>query len=313
MTEEENQMIDRYLSGSLPEGERVDFEQLLADNVALRDRVSLRRNLTTYFSNDEAKIADLLGRADQKHFEPSNVKNKPVSTTSTNWWWLLLILLALTCLGWWLTSRSAENAPLLPPPEPRSEATSSVLDDTLTPSKPDAVLAPAPQTKPAPAAAPPKVNTPQTEPAKLPEIDLIPPQPTTTDTAVFAELDLADFKAYPMLENMVDGQLRGGVDSASLVFVPAVDTISLATLQGLKLQGYATVEPPYDILVFDNREQNFIEDQPVLRQRTEGLSEGEGYLFEVNLSTLTRTGRFYVLVLDEEGELIMGKVVFVRQ
>lgn len=297
-------MIDRYLGDDLTKGERTDFDRLLAKDKSLRRRVSLRKDLVAYLSGKEASMADFLERADRAHFESSNVKNEPASAKRAYWWWLLLVLIGLAGLVWWFAGRSARGAPSLPPPEPQRQTTVPVLGDTLDQSVPDVVPPPAPSTSPAPATARPKVDAPKT--------DAVPQQPTT-DIPVFAQLDPADFTPYPLLEDMAGGQLRGGIDSTSLVLVPATDTIFLAALERAKLKGYSTVEPPYEVLIFDNQERNFMEDRSVLHQRTEGAIQGDGYAFDVDLSTLTRNGRFYVLVLDEEGELLTGKVIFARQ
>ena len=302
MTKDESEMIDLYLSGELSLPERTLFELRLADDEALSRRVELRKQFSSYLSSGELEMREALKQAEQNHFGGGGDNNE-----SSFWRRIGIVLVGLLILGglgWLLYPAAVEVPAVANPVETPAETPAENLEDNTEQTLPETTPVappkePAPATSPAPAPAPPKNEAP------APKSD-----PPAVETPVFAQLDPADFAPNPLLEDMVVGQLRSTNEENALTLTPAADTISLSALNTYTLRATLTEAPPYEVLIFGNRQDDFLEDKPLVRRNVEEVSDSGS--FDIDLSTIKSAGRFYVLVLTEEEELVAGDVLLIR-
>jgi|GEM_PF-3908364 hypothetical protein len=115
-----------------------------------------------------------------------------------------------------------------------------------------------------------------------------------------------------MLDGLIGGELRRGLESTSISFRSTAETLLLSEILTTIIIGFPTVAPSIEVLVFDNKELSFIDDEAVISKELSGEEKGDGYAFLLNLSEVTVPGRHYILVLDKDGELLVGKQFLVR-
>jgi hypothetical protein len=80
----------------------------------------------------------------------------------------------------------------------------------------------------------------------------------------FAQLDLADFAVNPTLNGLIGGELRRGLKSTSISFRSTAETLLLSEILTTIIIGFPTVAPSIEVLVFDNKELSFIDDEAVI-------------------------------------------------
>jgi hypothetical protein len=115
------------------------------------------------------------------------------------------------------------------------------------------------------------VLPPETTPSKVFPEPLAPKtsasQPANeqpSEEQIFAQLDLANFADNPMLDGLIGGELRSGLYSMSISFSSTGETLLLSEILTTIIIGFSTVAPPLEVLVFDNKELSFIDDEAVI-------------------------------------------------
>jgi hypothetical protein len=187
---------------------------------------------------------------------------------------------------WWLSGKKAPTTEQAPPVSSTLSApTASDLQDTIDVVPPaDAVLPP----ETTPSKVFPEPLAPKTSASQ-------PANEQPSEEQIFAQLDLANFADNPMLDGLIGGELRSGLYSMSISFSSTGETLLLSDI--------------LEVLVFDNKELSFIDDEAVIWKEPSGEEKGDGYAFLLNLSEVIVPGRHYILVLDKDGELLVGGAV----
>lgn len=201
---------------------------------------------------------------------------------------------------WWLSGKKAPTTEQAPPVSSTLSApTASDLQDTIDVVPPaDAVLPP----ETTPSKVFPEPLAPKTSASQ-------PANEQPSEEQIFAQLDLANFADNPMLDGLIGGELRSGLYSMSISFSSTGETLLLSEILTTIIIGFSTVAPPLEVLVFDNKELSFIDDEAVIWKEPSGEEKGDGYAFLLNLSEVIVPGRHYILVLDKDGELLVGGAV----
>lgn len=315
MTEEDHDLIDLFLTGEMTSAERDAFELRIQKEVSLRQHVNLRRELMAYVGSEEPALVESIREADRKHYADSGNKK---SGGFLKWGFLITALL-LFLAGWWLFPTAPEKE-ILPVPETATTPVDPpvIIVDTATtlPAGEDTLSSPASTTFPGPAAAPPAQEVPRSETPpptqKNPTLPTAEPQDSVPDRPIYAALNPADFAANPLLENLIGGTLRSTPDSTSLLVYPGTDTLQLAALDAATIKVFTTFSPPFEIVLFDSKESSFLEDNALLRTKWKELPGDDGTAFTLPIRGITRPGRYYILLLDEGGELLKATKFLVR-
>ena len=279
MTAEDDMLLDRLLAGDLSPAEAQTLQARLGAEPELAARLQLRRELLNTLSGPEAELRSLIADADADHFDPP--PRRP------NRWWFLFLLLPILALGWWaITAQESPEDNSAPPVSiPSEDSTDAPAQRNITPPTEDSTTTP-----PAP------------QPAE--------PGPQPTERPVFAALNPEDFARSPTLEGVIGGAVRSGPATTTIELPLVRDTLVRTGDAILRITSAAT--PPYELFVYDNDEDKFLREQPVLQATLSAVSATAGYRTAYNLAGLTRSGRYYLLVLDSEGDILAGRTVLVR-
>lgn len=292
MTAADDDMMDRYLDGTLGAAETTAWEARLTAEPDLRRRLEIRRFFRQSASSGELSLLDVLNRVDQEHYTAAPPSNR-------NRWLLGAVLLLLALLGlYYITQRSAgvpaeQSETVLPAPP----ADGSATQRSVTPLPP--VIDTVQQTTPTP--QPP----PQTTPAREP---LPPPNPPRAP--VYAALVTKDYTPSATLDRLTSGQVRAAEGNTTFEFNQPTDTLRLANEPAVHIS--TTVAPPYQVVVYDNTDEAFLNDQAALRPVLDVSTTTDGYRFTVDLSPIARGGRYYLLVFDQDDNLLRGEDLLLR-
>ncbi len=277
----QQERIDRYLSHQMSPDEIARFKAEIASNPALAEAVQFQQDLTKFFEEREPALEAKLADFGKEHF-PVEKSNKTFP-----WWrWIIPILLVGLGIGaWWIQSDQDATHPLVKEAIPTIEKTAPIID--TTPDAPPTIFEKEPPNS-SPQSPP---NPPQEKP---PVLKKSPP--------LIASLDPRDFQANPMIESLMAEQVRNSASTTSLEN-PAMDTI-LAYNQKilLKVEGFTTAPPPYELVIYTNRIFDFENDHRVLSQSLSGIQQDEKIRFSFNAETSFPKGLYYLLLLSEEGD-----------
>ena len=303
MTTVDDILLDRFLAKELSTTEVVMLEGRLSRDNSLRRRLALRRELYEDRS-EEASLRKVLKIVDRKYHTRLGWRRR---------WWVLLLSALIGGLVYWFSSDGAAR-PEATPAQPVMSSPEVVLPDSADLSAP--TVPPVPQSNQPAVEEAPKRQPVRKKPEATPAKSTPAPPPTqvkpvdTTFTEVYAALDPALFTPNDMLESIVEAQFRSAHDT-TILSVPKEDTLSRKHL--LPVWVSTTVPPPYELVFYDNQPASFLETRPLEQVKLPALNtRGNRYTTTAKLPAPRKAGRHYVLLLDDEGEVLACRVVLFR-
>lgn len=301
MTAGDDKLLDRFLAEDLSPNETAMLQERLATDGNLRRRLALRRQLYEDRTEEDA-LRRTLAKVDRTYHARAGWGK---------YWWLLLVLLTIAAAVVFskargegnLTSEPSFTQPVMRGPS--QQPADSVVFDVPTPTLP--ANQPAPTNSTSPPASRPIPTVPPESPPDPPAED----EPETTlDMEVFAALDPARFTPNDLLESIVEVQVRTTVDTTVLT-LPEGDTLNRKG--PLPVWVSTTVPPPYKLMLYDNDPESFLDTRPLEQVVLPALStDGNRYKTTTKLLSPPAGGRYYVLLLYGEGEVLAGRVVLFR-
>lgn len=300
MNEEDDIKIDQFLAGELEAKEARVFTKRLEQDKLLRQRVNLRRDLTDYLSSGEAELVDLL-----EDVGATSVPSKPLLS---RWWWMLLSIIPAGLLFWQLNEK--EDVPLVIIP---IQSKTILKQDTVAKHSEVELQADTVRPAPAPAAPPPKSLPKQKQqPEALP---VIPKKPSEVkiDTQVYASLDPVNFVPNVYLEDIVTMGLRSAENAYDLLLSSDQDTLRMLEAPSLLVTTEIEHPPAVELFIYDNQPESFLEERP-LRQKKLGAWEENSVkkFIRISLKEIAVPGRYYLLLVNDEGDFLAGKRLLLR-
>lgn len=283
----DQQIIDHYLLDELDVSARAAFEQRLTREPELADTVRFHQALQTHFAQNNTPLTETLQQLG-KEFFPSPPTPRSAPAGPDRRWWALLLLLPLAALLYWWTGTPT------PPAVPETAPTERQQN---TPPTPDEAAPLPPSTRPVD----------EDRPALLPEVRT--PQPTPTPRRPIAALDPATFAPNPVLEGLLNEDLRAG---STDITTPANGTKLTVNNTLLQFGGTTPTAPPYTLSLYTNRPFDFDNDYPVLRRSLDGTTVDGKYRFDFRAQLQLAPGRYYLVLQDKEAELLGGRWFEVR-
>ncbi|MBL7809601.1 MAG: hypothetical protein JNN28_17405 [Saprospiraceae bacterium] len=128
---DEQELIEKYLSGELPGDQTRELEARMAKDPSLRARVELERQLQAEFS-DPRKLA-------LRDMMADIVQETPSAPKSGNRWWILMILAGLLVIGAWYFWPNAETPAHSAPPVVAPPTTDTTPVQQTAPVNPEPI------------------------------------------------------------------------------------------------------------------------------------------------------------------------------
>ena len=301
MTLNEDEQIDRYLSGQLPPEELWAFAERLEQDSALRRRVDLRKDLHSLHTSGELELSELLTGVDKEHFdeEPPAEQERPNRP-----WWLLPALLITAALAFLMMQRgNSAPVPADPSDAPQMQRLDTLPERAPLPANaPDTVkTAPAPTPSRSAPAASPKTTTPPTA------------KPEPDQSSVIAAVDPSFFTPNPALEDLL-GTTRStrGADNEIRIIQPALrpdGSLPMTALGQLAVLARAE-STPAELVVYSNDPAEFLAGEALFTHPITGQNAVtvRGELRQ----TVTRPGLYYLLLIADNGAILASERLVLR-
>jgi len=278
----EQEKIDRYVMDEMSIDERNMFEQAMKQNGDLRKEVTFGKELKSFFANREPSLESQLEKLGNEHFadEPSGW---------SRWWWVPVALALFGGVGYLFMDTpidvsnemidTSEKIRI----EPRRQPSLEKLESN--PSVSEGIQ---------------QTQDPVITPSESSEKEIIPPaQP-------IAVLNPADFAPNPILESLMNEQLRNEGFKTKLISPSASQVFDYEEKILWQFNGITTAMPPYQLMVYSNKGQDFEKGIGVLSKTLEGELKGEQYQFNFSAMVPFERGLYYLLFQEQEGEEILS-------
>lgn len=294
---EEQEKIELYLKNALSLDEHNAFERELEDNPALAEKVAFNRGLMGFFDDYEPELENMLASLGAEHFS-SNVPPPDATPPSQkehnrfNLLWLLPIILLIGGGLYWysindVTPTTSEETSTIT--TPTQESASEVVQETLPEET-------APEGEPT-------QNTTNNPPAVK---DIIVDDEPTSDISEqpIARIDPADFEVNPILETLLTEQVRA-TDYRSSIESPTIGQIlQFNKTIPLHIKGQTTAPPPYELLIYSNRNNDFDNDYRTLTAELNSKKAGEQYPIKFNANIPMERGLYYWILRTKDEDIL---------
>ena len=285
--------IEQYLNNELSDVDRIAFEKTMTSDKELAAEVMLHRRMQEELSQTDKKVLrDNLRVVVNQSTPTASPSEEVVKKSGSGLWKWGLPLLALLGLLYFvlpMNKKVEESSPL--PPTPKQEIPTS---DPIPEEKVEEVK---PPTKSIPQA--------KNEPKQQPKITPSPPPKQ------IAAIDPAAFSPNPHLEDQLNVGIRGEAEIKDLVLNDNQGTIKLKNGKAtLDLKGTATKEGAYELFIYSNNPDDYINERPKLKSPL-SIQAVTGDIFSFNFNaavSLTPGLYYYLIAFAEDGEpLSVGK------
>lgn len=314
MTLNDDELIDRYLSGDLPPEEQRTFGERLEQEAPLRRRVELREDLYRWHTSGEMNFSELVAGVGEDYFnaEPPAERptEPPVETNRLSWyWWVLLALLAALGLAL-LFSQRGNSTPIV---EETIDAPAVPLQrDTVVERVPLPVNSPD-TVKTAPPAPTPPRSAPAASPTPTPPPANPGPEPEPEPAPVFAAADPSFFVPNPDLEELL-GTTRGSTESGSELQITqapvrADGSLPTSAIGQLSLQ-VQTATTAAELAVYSNDPADFLAGEALFIR---AIAPGDSVALGGELrQAFSRPGLYYLLLIADNGTILASERLVIR-
>jgi hypothetical protein len=265
------ELIEQYLDNQLNEPDLMAFQSRLATDAELRALVDLQRQVQAELANAaQIKLLNTLHDIVQSPFEVPTLQKETPTKPGLGWWIPGVSILIVVAYLFYSALQPAVQQPQL---------------------QPEAV----PKTDAQPAEQVP-TQTPKSEiPAQVPKT-----------TEPIAALNPADFQPNRILDPLVGSQVRGG-GAIEASFTQPAKSLNLTPQNGrisflVKGNASADDKPEKDalqLLLFSNRDADFLNNKPIQKFPLSLLSIGNAYRFSKTIDQNLKPGLYYLVLVEK--------------
>lgn len=265
---EVQERIEKYLNNKMTDSERNAFELEVKQDISLSQQLDYNRSLMNYFNDYEPELEKTLSALGDKYFQP---QKKPLFKNK----WLIIIpalLLLLFVVYRFIPNGTAptidKTNTIITEPDGDNQPTIDKGNDESSDSDDNPVVNPS--------------DNEATKKDNQPKVD----QP-------IASLNPDDFKPIADLEDLIKESVRS--DEKTEISEPLNGKVyKYQSLINFKLQGKTNITPPYQLIIYTNKSNDFDNDIRLVNQTINQL--------KFNAKIPLKRGLYYLVIQKQETE-----------
>ncbi|MFK7947200.1 MAG: hypothetical protein AB8G11_06415 [Saprospiraceae bacterium] len=307
MLNEQDKKIEEYLNGEMSNDERQAFEAAIKNDAELAKEVTFQKDLMQFFEERNPDLERKLSELGDEFFEDdadiSSNKKKYF-----NWLFLVVGLVLLSALGGYIYINNLNARQFDASSDLYIDAEKAINEgmehDNGNEDAPDTMFEEEEEEKQQTQQQETEQEIEQEtteENTKMDSGDITEKSPPP-----MAEIDIENYKVNPMLEGIIRENVRSDGNNFKITFPRKEQTFySKNDIINFRLEGNSSIERNVQVVLYDNKESSFSNDQYVL-STTKDLKNGD-FSFSINIEL--KNGLYYYVMQEKE----TGKILHVSK
>lgn len=304
MLNEQDKKIEEYLNGEMSNDERQAFEAAIKNDAELAKEVTFQKDLMQFFEERNPDLERKLSELSNEFFEDDADINSN-KKKYFNWIFLVVGLVLLSALGGYIYINNSNSRQFDVSSSSYIDAEKAINEgmeydngneDSFTMFEEDE-----------------KQQTQQQEIEQDTEQESIEENTnmdsddiTEKSPPPMAKVDIENYKVNPMLEGIIRENVRSDRKNFEIIFPRKNQTFYPKNgIINFRLKGNSSIERNVQVVLYDNKESSFLNDQYVL-STSKDLKNGD-FSFSINIEL--KNGLYYYVMQEKE----TGKILHVSK